>query len=317
MKFLRRLLLLLVVIFAACTAATYPLLGRLIYDDGGRLEARLYGLTVEQATVDGLHMTYYRGGPRNGAQTIVLLHGYSADKQVWPRFARHLLDRYQVIIPDLGGHGDSDFLPEQSYSAPAQAHRVALLLDQLHIDQVHIAGNSMGGFISAHFALAYPQRTLSLGLVDAAGVKSPRPSELEQMLAAGRNPFIVHSREEFDAFYAMTMSKPPLLPGFVLAAIAQQYEARQARLQKIFDDFHDRDLLDGRLGEIAAPTLVLWGNEDRLIDVSAAEVWSAGLPHGQKVIEQGIGHMPMMEDPVDTAKIYADFLAGPGATAAH
>ncbi len=317
MKSLRWILLTVVAAFAIWVAVTYPLIGRIVYEDGGRLEARLYGLHLEQADVDGIRMVYYIGGPANAKQTVVLLHGYSADKQVWPRFARHLLDTYRVVIPDLAGHGDSAFVPEQSYSAPAQAKRVATLLDQLHIDQVHIAGNSMGGFIAAQFALAYPQRTLSLCLIDAAGVKPPKPSELEQMVAAGRNPFIVHSRAEFDSFYAMTMSKPPLLPGFVLAAIAQQYESSQARLQKIFDDFHEHDMLDDKLAGITAPTLVLWGNDDRLIDVSAVGVWSAGLPHSQHAIENGVGHMPMLEEPATSARIYRDFLSGLAAPAAR
>jgi pimeloyl-ACP methyl ester carboxylesterase len=168
----------------------------------------------------------------------------------------------------------------------------------------------MGGFIAAHFALAYPRRTLTLGLIDAAGIRSPQPSDFDQLLASGRNPFIVHNRQEFDAFYAMTMAKPPLLPGFVLAAIAQQYESRPAELAKIFQDFHGHDLLDDRLAGIGAPTLVIWGSEDRLIQVSTAGAWCVGLPHCQAVIEKGIGHMPMLEDPVETARLYRDFIGG-------
>jgi pimeloyl-ACP methyl ester carboxylesterase len=308
MKGLRWILLAALVFFGTWIAATYPRIGHVVYDDGGRLEARLYGFQLKFADVEGLRMAYYVGGPADAHETVVLLHGFSADKQVWPRFARHLLDSYRVVIPDLGGHGGSDFIPEQSYSGPAQAKRVATLLDQLHIDQVHIAGNSMGGFISAHFALAYPQRTLSLGLFDAAGVKSPKPSELDQMLIAGHNPFIVHSRTEFDSFYAMTMAQPPVLPGFVLAAIAEQYEERQARLQRIFEDSRYHDPLDDKLTSITAPTLVLWGDKDRLIDVSTVDAWCAGLPHSQHVIENGIGHMPMLESPAETAKIYRDFI---------
>jgi pimeloyl-ACP methyl ester carboxylesterase len=146
----------------------------------------------------------------------VLLHGYSADKQVWVRFARPLLDRYEVIIPDLAGHGATGFVPGLDYSGPAQARRVAAMLDTLGIAKAHVAGNSMGGFITAHFALAYPQRTLSAGLIDPAGVNSPEPSDMGKLLAGGRNPFEVNSRAEFDDFYAMTMAQPPWLPGIVI-----------------------------------------------------------------------------------------------------
>lgn len=292
-------------------AATYPAIGRWVYEDGGRAEASLYGLHREQLAAGDVRFTVYRGGAGAERETIVLLHGYSADKQVWPRFARHLLDRYQVIIPDLAGHGETGFVPGLDYSAPAQARRVAAMLDGLGIARAHIAGNSMGGFITAHFALAYPERTLSAGLIDAAGVHSPEPSDMGRMLEAGRNPFEVHSRAEFDQFYAMTMAQPPWLPGFVLAAMAERYQQRRPELTEIFRGFYDRDWLDSRLAEITAPTLVLWGDQDRLIHVSAARVWAAGLPRAKLVIREGIGHMPSVEQPAESAAIYRDFLAQP------
>ncbi|MDP3858709.1 MAG: alpha/beta fold hydrolase [Stagnimonas sp.] len=289
-------------------AATYPAIGRWAYEDGGQAEARLYGFHSEQLAAGDVRFTVYRGGTGAARETIVLLHGYSADKQVWPRFARHLLDRYQVIIPDLAGHGATGFVPGLDYSAPAQARRVAAMLDGLGIARAHIAGNSMGGFISAHFALAYPERTLSAGLIDPAGVNSPQPSDMGKLLATGRNPFEVHSRAEFDQFYAMTMAQPPWLPGFMLAAMAEQYQQRRPQLSEIFEDLHNRDALDTRLAEITAPTLVLWGDQDRLIHVSAAPVWAAGLPSAKLVVRAGIGHMPMVEQPAETAALYRDFL---------
>lgn len=299
----------LAAVAAIAIAVTYPALGHWVYRDGGQLEARLSGFHREQIAAGDVSFSVYRGGTQPGRETIVLLHGYSADKQVWVRFAKHLLDRYEVIVPDLAGHGDTGFVPGLDYSAPAQARRVAAMLDSLHIERAHLAGNSMGGFITAHFALAYPQRTLSAGLIDPAGVNSPEPSDMGKLLATGRNPFEVHSRAEFDAFYAMTMAQPPWLPGFVLAAMAESYQQRRPALTEIFQGFHNRDALDGRLAEIPAPTLVLWGDQDRLIHVSAARVWAAGLPKATLVIRQGIGHMPMVEQPAETAAIYRDFLA--------
>ncbi|ROH86703.1 alpha/beta fold hydrolase [Stagnimonas aquatica] len=299
----------LAAVAAIAIAVTYPALGHWVYRDGGQLEARLSGFHREQIAAGDVTFSVYRGGTHPGRETIVLLHGYSADKQVWVRFAKHLLDRYEVIVPDLAGHGDTGFVHGLDYSAPAQARRVAAMLDSLHIERAHLAGNSMGGFITAHFALAYPQRTLSAGLIDPAGVSSPEPSDMGKLLATGRNPFEVHSRAEFDAFYAMTMAQPPWLPGFVLAAMAESYQQRRPALTEIFQGFHNRDALDGRLAEIPAPTLVLWGDQDRLIHVSAARVWAAGLPKATLVIREGIGHMPMVEQPAETAAIYRDFLA--------
>ncbi len=299
----------LIVAAGLAVAGTSPAVGHWIYQDGGQAEARLYGFHTERVAAGDSVFTVYRGGTAAGRETIVLLHGYSADKQVWVRFARPLLDRYEVIIPDLAGHGATGFVPGLDYSGPAQARRLATMLDTLGITKAHIAGNSMGGFLTAHFARTYPQRTLSAGLIDPAGVTSPEPSYMGKLLATGRNPFEVHSRAEFDAFYAMTMAQPPWLPGSVLAAMAEQYQQRRPELAEIFTWLRDRDGLDAHLAEIAAPTLVLWGDQDRLIHVSAAKVWATGLPKARLVIREGIGHMPMVEQPAETAAIYRDFLA--------
>ena len=308
MKRLSIILLVLLLAGSAWIAASYPRIGALTYRLVADAESRIYGLREEFVDLGEQRMAIYQGGPVDAKGVIVLLHGYSADKDVWPRFARHLLDDYRVIIPDLAGHGATGFDPGWDYSAPAQARRVATLLDRLGIEQAHLAGNSMGGFIAAHFALAYPQRTRSVLLIDPAGVESPQPSDMGRMLAAGRNPFEVSSRKDFDEFYAMTMASPPWLPGFVLAAMAQKYQDRRGELAQIFRGFYQRDLLDAQLGRIPAPALLLWGREDRLIHVSSAPVWAAGLPNVQLQIEDGIGHMPMVERPAQTAERYRRFL---------
>lgn len=290
---------------------TWPALGEITYTVVADTEAHLYGLHEEHIDIGEMKLAAWVGGPADARETIVMLHGYSADRNVWPRFARHLLDQYRVIIPDLAGHGETGFDPTWNYSVPAQAARVAAMLDRLGISKVHVIGNSMGGFTAAQFALAYPARTLSVALIDPAGMLSPQPSDMDRMIAQGRNPFEVHSRAEFDAFYAMTMAQPPFLPGFVLAGMAAQYEQRRPELAQIFADFHHKNMLDGRLAGIHVPALLIWGREDRLIHVSAVEGWAAGLPQAKVVILDGIGHMPMVERPAETAELYRNFLATP------
>lgn len=306
---LKHIVIALLVAAGVAIAATYPALGHWVYHDGGQIEARLYGFHTERVAAGDSTFTVYRGGSGAGRETIVMLHGYSADRQVWVRFARHFLDGYEVIIPDLAGHGDTGFVAGLDYSAPAQARRVMAMLDTLGIRQAHVVGNSMGGFIAAHVALAYPDRTRSATLIDPAGVTSPEPSDMGKLLVAGCNPFEVHSRAEFDDFYAMTMAQPPWLPGFVLAAMAESYQQRRPQLAEIFQGFNNRDLLNDRLAEIRVPTLVIWGAKDRLIHVSAADRWLAGLPDGRKLIYPRLGHMPMVENPAGTAEDVKTFIA--------
>lgn len=267
----------------------------------------MYGFEQQSIDIGELTMEAYVGGPAD-KPAIVMLHGYSADKDVWPRFAKHFVDDYRVVIPDLAGHGDTGFDAAWDFSAPAQAGRVALLMDQLNIQQAHIIGNSMGGFITGWFARLFPERTLSATPVDPGGVASPSPSDMDKMLAAGQNPFLIQSIEDFERFYPMTMAKPPLLPPSVIAAMAEQYMARTTELDTIFPYIHGRDGLFVELPKISAPVLVMWGDQDRLLHVSAAKVWVDNLPNGQLHIFEGIGHMPMVEVPAQTADVYRQFL---------
>jgi abhydrolase domain-containing protein 6 len=297
----------------AWSYATYPRIGQLTYDVASRTEARLYGLHKEVVQVDGIPITVYRS--HGQGEAILMLHGFSADKDVWARFARHFAGDHQVIIPDLPGHGETGFKPEWSYTVPSQATRLVKLLDQLGVAKAHVIGNSMGGYITAQMALSYPERVLSAGLIDPAGLAQPHPSEMQQMLAQGRNPFLIDSREGFARFYPMTMASPPWMPAHVLDAIADQYIARQPQLAVIFLQAHQPTDLQAHVSQIKAPTLLLWGRQDRLIDVSAVPVWQAALPQAMVVVWDGVGHMPMVERPGDAAQLYERFLSS--VTARH
>lgn len=294
------------------SALTYPAVGQLTYDLASAAESRLYGLHKERVSVDGVPMVLYRSKARASGQrqgdAILMLHGFSADKDVWARFARHFTDGHDVIIPDMAGHGDTGYRAEWRYSVAAQSDRLIKLLDQLGVQRVHVIGNSMGGHIAAYFALHHPERTLTATMVDPAGLPQPHPSEMEQMRARGENPFLFDTRAGFHRFYPMTMAKPPFMPGYVLDAIADQYIARKASLTQVFDESHQATDITTRLGQLRAPTLIIWGKLDRLIDVSAASVWQSALPKAELVLLDGIGHMPMVEAPADTAKLYAQFI---------
>ena len=271
-------------------------------------EATAYGLREGHVDVGDATLSVLQGGPAD-APAVVLVHGYSADRVVWTRFAKHLVSDHRVVVPDLAGHGASGFTTGAGYSAPAQAERVVALMDRLGIARAHIAGNSMGGFVAATVAVQHPDRVESLLLSDAVGVESPVPSEADEQIRAGRNPFLLDDVSAFPAFYAMTMARPPFLPRFLRAALAEDYVARRDQLAEIFDDFYGVGTLDDRLGEITAPTLVMWGEQDRLVHPSTAQAWVDGIPGARLLRYPNSGHMPMLEEPRRTATDYRAFLA--------
>jgi len=283
------------------------MLGTMVYQQVMRLEAQLYGFSAHEHTVGAVQWHYWNNH-NEGKPKLVLLHGFSATHSVWLRCARHLTRDFHILIPDLPGHGESSYAQELNYSVPNQTSRLHELLMHLQWHDTLIAGNSMGGFMAAQYALDFAQNTRGIICVDPAGVISQQPSKLERQARQGRNPFFMDEASQFDSFYAMTMAKPPYMPKFILKALALQYVAHKSRLQHIFRDFYNlNEFLNERLGDISTPVLLLWGAKDELIDISCAPLWQQGT-QGISVVWDDLGHMPMLEAPNLVAQEIKRFL---------
>ena len=284
-------------------------LGGFLYHLNISIESLLYGLSSKRIdiTLAQVHILSTRYDPKK--QTILMLHGFTADNIVWLRFARHFTGKYNVIIPDLLGHGNSDYNANWNYSAKSQTDMLVTLLDELKVDKVHVIGNSMGGFISAQLALDYPERLHSACYVDPAGIKSVTESTLESMLVNGINPFLIYNRPGFDTLYPLTMNRPPWLPVIAQRYIAGRYVKKKNQFEHIFKDFFGQGLLDARLAAIRTPSLVLWGAKDELIHVDNSQKWQSSIPNAKLKVWDEIGHMPMLESPKESALVYRDFIS--------
>ncbi len=271
------------------------------------------GLTVAQIPVDDINWVYLKNNWQDGRETVVLLHGFSADKENWTRFAGDLADGYNLVIPDLPGHGETTQDHKLAYDIDTQARRVLSLMSALGVEHFHLAGNSMGGAIAAHAAWLAPAQVSTLGLFDAAGAKMA-DSDLDAALKEGFNPLIVKTRADLERVIGYAMAKPPFMPWPVKAVFARRSIARAELNEKIFADLLRDNSIDQMpiLHEVVARTLVLWGDQDRLLNVANADLFVATMPYARKVVMPGIGHVPMLEAPADAAKIYADFLANKG-----
>ncbi|VVO85590.1 Lipase 1 [Pseudomonas fluorescens] len=303
------LLVVAIAVFVAWSWLSYPAIGHWLYDLNMAAEAKLYRLHKIVVPITEMTVSTWQGGPYEASSSVLMLHGFSADKNIWLRFARHFVGNYRVIIPDIAGHGETGFKAGGGYDIALQAKRMIQLLDVCGVEKVHVIGNAMGGYMAAWLAANYPDRIVSLALIDPAGVAAPEVSDLERHLAKGHNPFLIHSKEEFQRFYAMTMSQPPWVPGVVLDAIAQRYEQACDELEEIFREYRASAPMEPRLPDIKCPALLVWGRKDRLIDVSSVAIWSKGIDDLRVEILEGIGHLPMVEDPSHTAQVYREFLA--------
>ncbi|MCF6275232.1 MAG: alpha/beta hydrolase [Robiginitomaculum sp.] len=289
---------------------TTPNLGARLTAKLMNFERRLAGLERKTAQLDSLDMVYYDNG-NIGKPVMVLVHGYTADKTLWHRPAKMLAKDYHIIIPDMAGHGETPYSPDANYSIASQVEWLAKLLGHLNIEQAHLVGSSMGGFIAAAFAVAHPKTTQSITLLDPAGITSPELSDIARVFEdEGRNMFLPKTRAEFHAFFDLVMAKPPYMPKFIKNTIADNHIARRDAYAHIFEDFFNTGLLENQLKNIQAPTLQIWGKQDQILHPSAAPIWQAGIPNCQTIIWDDLGHVPSMEATGRTVDAVREFVEG-------
>lgn len=306
------------------TAALEPLQiwsGRLVYQQALQQEARLYGFRRHQCLVDGFRLHWLDNGqlddqaravPGETRPVLLLLHGLSAEKSHWVRFARYFSRNYRVLMLDLPGHGQTGYQSGREYSTKVQAFRVLDWLDQLGIERFAVAGNSMGGFIAARIATLAPDRVKALMLVDAAGLQARTHSHLEEALRSGRNPFLLHSVAEFDRLMQMAAVHLPWMPGNVRVMLARQYFERRERWFDIFcqilREVYPVAWLEESVSELTMPVMLIWGEGDQLLDVDMLVHFSELLPEAQVLRLRKTGHMPMVERPGVMARAVRGFL---------
>lgn len=170
----------------------------------------------------------------------------------------------------------------------------------------------MGGQIAALFAARYPERVRSLALFANAGIESPHKSELYQLLTSGSpNPLVVKQPQDFDKLLRFVFVEPPYLPESLKRYLGERAMAKATHYDQVFKQLVERPVpLAPELPKIQAPTLLLWGRQDRVLDVSSIEVMQPLLNKPNVVIMDNVGHAPMLERPEESALLYRGFLEG-------
>ena len=282
-----------------------------------RMRARLERSEMT-ITADGRswHLVYLEGGPAD-APALLLLHGIGADKDNWTKVAASgLTARYRVYAVDLPGFGESDKPADARYRIGDQVARVAAIAKQLGLSRFHLAGNSMGGWIATAYAIAHPEQVQSLWLLNPAGVMSAEPSEMMKLIAAGMPlPLFARSEQDFGRLLQFVMQKPPFIPAPVRAVLARRQIANYALNEYIFGEIREQsgaldDTLAALSPPLATPTLIVWGDRDRVLHPSGAAILHRLLPNSTMVMLGDIGHLPMLEAPGRATADYLAFRAG-------
>ncbi|SNU81915.1 alpha/beta fold hydrolase [Pandoraea sputorum] len=253
----------------------------------------------------------------SGTQTVVMLHGSGPGATGWANFNRNvepLVDAgYRVLLVDCPGWGKSDPVINTGSRSELNARVLKAVLDELDIEQVHIIGNSMGGHSAVAFALSNPSRVGKLILM---GGGTGGPSQFVAMPTEGikllnglyKEPTIENLKRMMNVF---VFDASAITDDLMQARLDNMLASREhlenfvkslAANPKQFTDY------GARLGEIAAPTLIVWGREDRFVPMDVGLRLLAGVPNAQLHVFNRCGHWVQWEHAAAFNRMVLDFL---------
>ncbi len=279
-----------------------------------------WGRHVRRTEVDGRQVNYVDLGSGD-RPPVVFVHGLGGNWQNWLENLPQLAQSRRVLAMDLPGFGASE-VPREEISISGYGRFVERFCAQLGLGPVVVVGNSMGGFIGAEVAIAFPARVERLVLAAAAGISVTnlrrRPTVtaarittvlgLGALTAKHRRLLVTRPNLRHVALSSVvrhpTRIAPELLCELLAGAGAPGYLPALEALMSY--DIRDR------LPEIGCPTLLVWGGEDMLVPVRDADEFERVIPDARKVIMQDTGHAPMLERPTTFNRRLMEFLSEMG-----
>lgn len=261
---------------------------------------------------NGLTVHLRDEGPRD-ALPIVLLHGSNDDLHTWDPWAAALSGQFRVVRFDTVGHGLTGGTADKNYSPEAMAALVGKVADKLELQHFVLGGNSMGGGVSALYAMEHPERLAGLVLVDAGGAPKPggEPGnigfKIAQTPGINRLMLTITPRSLVEKSLHQSVTNQAIVTP---ATVDRFWELlrypgnREATMLRFTEPRRTFD--PAKLAAIKVPTLILWGEQDKLIGVAAARWYNQAIPGSRMILYPGVGHLPHQEH---AAKSAADVLA--------
>ena len=233
---------------------------------------------------------------------VVIIHGVGGHKEDWADVAAALARSHRVFAVDMLGFGDSSKSGDD-LSMPVQAEAIKALLDANGIARADIVGNSVGGWVAATFAAAYPDYTHRLILIDAAGFRA---------MFEGAPPvnFDPNTAEEMQQLIDITVnSAVARTPGLAERALQRYVASGEKAITATWGlSLFKSPRLEEVLPRISAQTLVLWGADDRLFPSVLAGAFAAQIPNAKAQLVPAAGHFPQIDNPAATITAIAEFL---------
>jgi len=260
--------------------------------------------------VNGINVHYYEKGV---GETLILLHGNGGNMHHYMPIMDELSKHYRVIVPDYLGHGLTGANSDNDYSNRAFIAFFETFFDELKLDTFHMAGHSMGGYWALQYAQKHPQRVEKIVLIDAYGGICPEqqygipfiPENLPMAEILSRYifpKFIVKSELENNVFLPESISNALVTTHHDLLSI----KGNRMHRKHFFEFEHPREEIDG--SNLDHPIYMLWGEQDLVHNLCEAKNLMSRLTIKDAAFLQDVGHIPMVENPVQTQRLLVGFL---------
>ena len=233
----------------------------------------------------------------DGAPAVILHHSWGSPG--WLPFHDELAARHRVFVPDMPGWGGSE-RPVWAREPRDIAIVVGHLLAALELREVTLVGLGFGGYVAAELATMNPSRLRALVLVGAAGLPPDEGEILDQMMLSHRK-YIEESFRDADSYTAYVGDEPPD-DVRDLWDLSREMTARVAWKPYMFNR-----RLAPLLGDMPVPTLIVWGEKDKVVPFACARQYEAAIPEATVAVVDGAGHVVELEEPQRLASLVADF----------
>ncbi|MFK5889182.1 MAG: alpha/beta hydrolase [Flavobacteriaceae bacterium] len=278
-----------------------------------KLKAKYATSSSAFIAIDGMNVHYRDEGNNTDTIPIVLIHGTSSSLHTFEGWASKLKENHRVIRMDLPGFGLTGPFPNRDYSIDHYVDFINHFLEAKGIKQCVLAGNSLGGNITWHYAVKYPKMVNKLVLIDASGYplhsksvpiafRLARTPVLNNLLTFITPRFM--AKASVENVYADKNKVTEALVDRYFELILRKGN-RQALVDRMKNTV-DSDIL--QIKNIQKPTLVLWGEKDFLIPINNAYNFHRDLPNNTLVIIKNAGHVPMEEKPQESLAAFMGFL---------
>ncbi|XP_067854910.1 monoacylglycerol lipase abhd6-A-like isoform X2 [Heptranchias perlo] len=279
------------------------------------------GMQIKYADYGNYRFCYSSRGKPSCKPSILMLHGLSAHKDMWLSVVKFLPKNLHLICVDMPGHEGTTRTCIDDYSIEGQVNRIHQFVECIGLNRkpFHLIGTSMGGNVAGVYAARHPTDICGLTLICPAGLQYPNESKfvkelksLEQTGDVSKIPLIPSTPEEMEEMlklcsYVRFKVPQQILQGLVDVRLPHNDFYRELFLEIVGEN--SRYTLQENMTRITAPTQVIWGKQDQVLDVSGAGVLADTIPGCRVDLLENCGHSVVMERPRKSAKIILEFSA--------